>query len=190
MAERIFYTELQDQPEELLNYAGIEFPEFLITRDVFGSKMKRINELMSEFKKEMAEGTPSGDTGDTHGQYHNELAWYREQSLSSQADLIENLGRGLDEAIIIESYEQVKSELQRIGINNGVIVTLGSHLEIQFGEDTEDIEDITIVAPLDSGSRKGWISTESPLAKAVEGKRHGDKTSFTVKGNRVEVTIL
>lgn len=74
MVERVFHIEDSSFVPEYVTYGGVEFPRYLVTRDTFVNKMAKVREIMQGVTEEMAKGTPSGDAGDTHGQYHNELA--------------------------------------------------------------------------------------------------------------------
>ena len=110
MQERIeIFCERTDSPEEVIVFGGVQIPRHLITRSTFEVKMVRIDELMGKVRKELAKGTPREDAGDTHGQYHNEFAWYREQQITMTTDFArENLGNGLDKAVIVEDYDVVR----------------------------------------------------------------------------------
>lgn len=190
MTERIVSIEDQTIPEDYVKYGGVEFPRYLITRARYETRMQEVRHMMLEFSSELAEGTPGGDAGDTHGQYHNELAWYREQNLSMKANIIEKSSEGLDRAVVIESYDQIKEIIKKTLTYDENIVTLTSSITIQYGDDPEDIEKFMLVAPLDSDKNRGFISVESPLAKAIEGKRKGESSWFKLGSNVINIKIL
>ncbi len=65
-------------------------------------------------------------------------------------------------AVIIS--EESKSD--EVGMNNKVV--------LYFEEDDEE-EEYTIVTTVRANSMKGWISNESPLGKAILGRKAGDR---------------
>lgn len=190
MTERIFHIEDVSVFTEYTTYGGVEFPRYLITRETFDQKMRKVRDMMQDMKEELAKGTPSGDAGDTHGQYHNELAWYREQDLSRRLDLAKSIDRGLDQVVIIENYNNVREGLRKVGIDPSEKVTLGSVVRIEFNGNPEDLEELAIVTTLDGGAKRGWTSIETPLATAIEGKRKGEKVAFKVRETITEVKII
>ena len=152
--------------------------------------MEKVREITQGVSEETAKGTPSGNAGDTHGQYRNELAWYREQDLSRRTDLAKSIGRGLERAVVIESYDYVRATVSQVREDSGEGITLSSVVEIQYGEDPDDMEQITLVSPLDGGSRRGYVSVETPLAMVIEGKKRVDSAEFKVDDRIVKVKIL
>lgn len=190
MTERIFQVEDESIVTEYMTYGGVEFPRYLVTRDTFEKKIKKVKEIMGGVAEELSKGTPSGDAGDTHGQYHNELAWYREQDLSRRTDLARSLGKGLDRAVIIDDYNEVRKRVNEAEINPENRVTLSSIVNLQYGVDADDIEQIMLVAPLDGGIKRGSVSVETPMAKAIEGKKQGEVAEFRIETQVLKVKIF
>jgi len=67
------------------------------------------------------------------------------------------------------------------------IVGLGSRVIVDFGGDEETY---TIVGAIEAKPSRGLISNESPIGKALLGKRSGQKTSVSTPGGVTSVTIL
>jgi transcription elongation factor GreA len=67
------------------------------------------------------------------------------------------------------------------------IVDLGSKVKVkdEFGEET-----FTIVGPVEADPRKGLISLESPVGKALLGKTKGDKVKVTTPGGTSTLVVL
>ena len=66
-------------------------------------------------------------------------------------------------------------------------VQLGSKVKVkdEYGE-----ENFTIVGPVEADPKKGLISLESPVGKALLGKRAGDRVKVTTPGGTSTVTVL
>lgn len=73
---------------------------------------------------------------------------------------------------------------------NGPAVEVGSLVRYRV-EDEEDGEElVTVVRPEDADPYRRRISAESPLAKALLGRRPGDRaTAFTPGGRRCVVVL-
>jgi len=195
MEARRIYSEVEIRPDqppaERMSFGNIDFPRFLVTEETFNAKMSRIHELIGGIREGLRQGTPRDDAGDTHGQYHNELAWYAEQQVQRNAKLIADLGEGLDRAVMASNYDAIRAEVMRSGGFPSERVILTSKVKIQYGGDPTDIEDVMIVAPLDGQSKAGWVSAFTPLAKAIEGKEPGEKVTLIVKERPpIEIKII
>lgn len=68
------------------------------------------------------------------------------------------------------------------------VVTVGSKVTIQ--EDGSDQEEYVIVGAAEANPREGRISNESPLGKALIGKRVGDLASVEAPQGSFTVTIV
>jgi len=67
-------------------------------------------------------------------------------------------------------------------------VTLGSHVNLRDGEGNEYVW--TIVGSAEANPRQSRISNESPVGKALMGKKKGDKVSVDTPGGREEFVLL
>jgi transcription elongation GreA/GreB family factor len=188
MVERVYVEEIEPGITETLTYGNVEFPKFLITRASRDIKLGKIKKIIDKAKKDLAEGTPSGDAGDTHGQFHNEIGWYKEQMIAGNLRLASEIGEGLDRAIVIQDYDELRCKLEAVGTRPGKRITISSKVLIQYGAETEDREHIMLVAPLDGGENNGWVSVESPLAKSIEDKFAGESGQFKI--NKQLITTI
>ena len=77
---------------------------------------------------------------------------------------IRYLERMIKTAVIVSD----DSKSDEVGINNKVTL---------YFEDDDEEEEYTIVTTVRGNSLKGWISTESPIGKAIFGHKVGDTVS-------------
>ena len=67
---------------------------------------------------------------------------------------------------------------------DGNTVTFGTTI-IVADEDTDEENTYTIVGPYEADISKGWISTSSPIAKSLIGKKVGDSAEVnTPRGSK------
>jgi transcription elongation factor GreA len=66
-------------------------------------------------------------------------------------------------------------------------VQLGSKVKVrdEYGEET-----FTIVGPVEADPKKGLISLESPVGKALLGKTAGEKVKVTTPGGSSTLNVL
>lgn len=83
---------------------------------------------------------------------------------------IRYLERMIKTAVVVSD----DSKEDEVGINNRVTL---------YFEDDEEEEVYTIVTTVRGNSLKGWISTESPIGKAVLGHKIGDRVYVKVNEN-------
>jgi len=67
------------------------------------------------------------------------------------------------------------------------MVQLGSHVKVkdEYGE-----ENFTIVGPVEADPKKGLISLESPVGKALLGKTAGDKVKVSTPGGNSTLHVI
>lgn len=68
------------------------------------------------------------------------------------------------------------------------IIFIGSHVTIQ--EDTFDPETYHLVGPTEADPRKGRISYESPIGRALMDKKVGDVAEAETPGGKIKFKIL
>lgn len=102
-------------------------------------------------------------------------------------------------------YEDAKNEqamvegrirtLEHMLINSQIIegtksdaIGLGSHIKIRDGEGDE--YEWTVVGSAEANPRQSRISNESPVGKALMGKKKGDKVTVETPGGTEQFTIL
>lgn len=107
----------------------------------------------------------------SHGDLSENFEYYAAKKDKNQNESrIRYLQRMLRNAEIIDD----SSNDDEVGINNTVTVYI---------EDDDETEVFKLVTSIRGDSLKGYISTESPLGKAVLGKKVGDKVTVKVNEN-------
>ncbi|HEV2528595.1 MAG TPA: transcription elongation factor GreA [Thermomicrobiales bacterium] len=114
----------------------------------------------------------------------------------SHGDLRENAAydaarqdQGMNERRIAE----LESMLQNVVVveptegNTSGIVRIGSKVTVDFGDG--ELEEYTLVGAIEAKPSANMISNESPLGKALTGKRIGDTTYFFSPGGQQQVKI-
>ena len=88
----------------------------------------------------------------------------------------------------IRTLEHMLTNAQIIEGKKSDVVALGSRVKLRDGEG-EDYE-WTIVGSAEANPRQSRISNESPVGKALMGKKKGDKLSVDTPGGVEQFTIL
>jgi transcription elongation factor GreA len=70
----------------------------------------------------------------------------------------------------------------------GETVTFGTIIKVA-DEDTDEEQTFTIVGPYETDISKGFISTSSPIARALIGKREGDEVRVHTPSGEVDYEI-
>lgn len=68
-------------------------------------------------------------------------------------------------------------------------IQLGNTVRIQFAGE-EEIEEYTLLGPADSLIRQDWLSYESPLGKAMIGRKAGEHVTFDVDKGKHNLEII
>ncbi len=113
----------------------------------------------------------------------------------SHGDLRENAAYDAarqDQAMNERRISELESMLQNVTVvdtstsSNGII-RIGSKVTVDFGDDVP--EEYTLVGAIEAKPSANMISNESPLGKALNGKRAGETTYFFSPGGRQQVEI-
>ena len=83
---------------------------------------------------------------------------------------IRDLERMIKTAVVVSD----ESKSDEVGINNKVTL---------YFEDDDEEEVYTLVTTVRGNSLKGWISTESPIGKAILGHKVGDRVYVEINAN-------
>lgn len=115
----------------------------------------------------------------------------------AEGDLRENAG--YDEAKNAQAFVEGRIRELEVKIRNAQIiddtnspanlVALGRKVVVQE-EGTSDEESYVIVGSTEADPRNGRISNESPIGKALMGKRKGAKVTVSTPGGSIEFKIL
>ena len=113
----------------------------------------------------------------------------------SHGDLRENAAYDAarqDQAMNERRISELESMLQNVTVvdtstsSNGII-RIGSKVTVDFGDD--EPEEYTLVGAIEAKPSANMISNESPLGKALNGRRVGETTYFFSPGGRQQVEI-
>ena len=65
---------------------------------------------------------------------------------------------------------------------------LGARVTVRWDDGTE--ETYTLVEPVASDPRGGWISTESPVGRGLLGRRQGERVTIATPGGHSRLVVL
>ncbi|MEJ2510235.1 MAG: transcription elongation factor GreA [Anaerolineales bacterium] len=89
----------------------------------------------------------------------------------------------------IREYEETVAGAKIIdGSNNNGVIDVGSHITIQEGSYPE--ERYHMVGAREANPMEGRISNESPIGKALLGRKAGDTVTVETPGGAMELKIL
>ena len=88
----------------------------------------------------------------------------------------------------IRTLEHMLTNAQLIEESKSDAISLGSRIKIRDGEGDE--YEWTVVGSAEANPRQSRISNESPVGKALMGKKKGDKVSVETPGGVEKFTIL
>ena len=145
-----------------------------VTREGLERLSAELNELrdvkMPQITEAVAEARSHGDLRENAAY---DAARHDQMMMKRRIDELENLLRNAE--IIDESVSETG------------VIRLGSTVVVDFDGDEETY---SIVGAIEARPAAGLISNESPIGKALIGKRAGQKASFETPGGETEVTIL
>jgi transcription elongation factor GreA len=84
---------------------------------------------------------------------------------------------------ILSDYEIIEED------DHSTKIKIGSHVKIKYLESNTEYS-LTIVGTFEVDPIKGKISNESPLAKAVMGKKTGDELEFKIQNQTHKIKII
>jgi transcription elongation factor GreA len=91
---------------------------------------------------------------------------------------------------ILHDYELIEDKAKTTATSKASKrVEIGGTVIIQYLHDNTKFE-LKIVGSSEADAINSKISNESPLAKAILGKKEGDEASFKVKNNVIKVKII
>ena len=114
----------------------------------------------------------------------------------SHGDLRENAGyeaARMDQMMAQRRIDELKqlirnAEIMKVGGKGpGGVVALGSTVVVDFGGDEERY---TIVGAVEAKPAAGLISNESPIGKALMGRKAGQRAEFRTPGGTTSVKVL
>ena len=103
-----------------------------------------------------------------------DAAKVQEETLNFRISEIEN---------ILGDYELIEDD------ETSTKVKIGSHVKIKYTDTNKEFS-LTIVGTFEVDPIKGKISNESPLAKAILGKKAGDEIEFKVLNQSHKIKLI
>ncbi len=86
----------------------------------------------------------------------------------------------------IDELEELLKQVTLISANHGNIIKLGSTVKVNTGSDKEEF---TVVGEWEADPKERKISHESPLGKALIGKKVGEKVEVEAPAGKIVYTI-
>ncbi len=148
--------------------------EIVLTREGYEQLKTELEELTTVKRREVAERIKDArEYGDISENSEYDDAKNEQAMLEAQ---IAQLEERLREARVIEEGELPSD-----------VVVLGSHVTIKspLGDDTYQL-----VGSAEADPDQNRLSNESPIGKAILGRKKGDKVDVTTPGGQVKVTIV
>lgn len=140
---------------------------------------KRLERQLEKLEKDLAEAQLA--VGETAGPSHN---WHDNFPF-------EQAVRNVD--VYAAQVEEVKRKLKSVEIikpnHNTEKVEIGNTTIVKFSDEKEPTG-LTILGPDDSDKKRGWIPYTSPVAKAILGKKPGEKVVAKTPAGKLEIKIL
>ncbi|HUZ88708.1 MAG TPA: GreA/GreB family elongation factor [Candidatus Acidoferrales bacterium] len=137
----------------------------------------------------------------------DKLALELEQVRLRRADVAEQMKEAVQPGDIEDNpeYEQSKTEVSRADVRiyeleemigraqiieegHGEIATPGSIIKVRAADGAE--ETYHLVGAVEADPQSGRISVESPVGRALVGKRHGDKVVVDAPSGQFRLTVI
>jgi transcription elongation factor GreA len=154
---------MQNSNEELMTSEGL---------DRLKEQLAQLEQKLSELR--LHKGTEAIYAGDM---WHDNPTLYRVEA--------EERALMRDIALITKRIRNAKIITKN---NDSSFVQLGSEVLVRFSDGFE--QRFKVLGDADSNPSSGVVSHNSPLGRALMGKRTGAKVSYLVSGEFEEVTIL
>lgn len=150
--------------------------EVYLTQEGYKEKEKRLEYLKTEKRQEVIEKLKTArEFGDLSENAEYDAARDEQGKLEAEIEMLEETLR----IAKIVDMSAIKSDMVVVGSK----VKL---LDIEFDEELE----YSIVGSLESNPNAGLISNESPIGKAIMGKKKGDKVVVETPAGKIEMKIL
>ena len=150
--------------------------EIYLTQEGYKEKEERLEYLKTEKRQEVIEKLKTArEFGDLSENAEYDAARDEQGKLEAEIEMLEET---LRVAKIVDP-NAIKSDIVVVGSK----VTL---LDIEFDEE----ENYSIVGSLESNPSAGLISNESPIGKAIMGKRKGDIVDIETPAGKIQMKII
>lgn len=152
------------EKKNILTYSGLKKYEDEL-QDLKVNRRREISEKLREAREQ----------GDLSENAEYDAAKDEQRDIQSRIDHLENL---LKNAIVV-----VEDEVDLDTISVGCLVKV-------YDKEYEEETDFTIVGSMEVNSMEGKISNESPVGRALIGKKVGDKVVVETQAGKSEYKIL
>lgn len=150
--------------------------EIYLTQEGYKEKEQRLEYLKSEKRQDVIEKLKTArEFGDLSENAEYDAARDEQRKLEAEIEMLEET---LRVAKIVDP-SAIKSDKVVVGSK----VTL---LDIEFDEE----ENYSIVGSLESNPNAGLISNESPIGKAIMGKKKGDIVEVETPAGKIQMKIV
>ena len=150
--------------------------EIYLTQEGYKEKEERLEYLKTEKRQEVIEKLKTArEFGDLSENAEYDAARDEQRKLETEIEMLE-------ETLRVAKIVDV-STVKKDKVSVGSKVTL---LDIEFDEE----EEYSIVGSLESNPNAGLISNESPIGKAIMGKKKGDVVEVETPAGKIEMKIV
>lgn len=150
--------------------------EIYLTQEGYKEKEERLEYLKTEKRQEVIEKLKTArEFGDLSENAEYDAARDEQRKLETEIEMLE-------ETLRVAKIVDV-STVKKDKVSVGSKVTL---LDIEFDEE----EEYSIVGSLESNPNAGLISNESPIGKAIMGKKKGDIVEVETPAGKIEMKIV
>ena len=150
--------------------------EVYLTQEGYNEKEKRLDYLKGEKRQEVIEKLKTArEFGDLSENAEYDAARDEQAKLEAEIEMLEETLR----VAKIVDLGAVKSD----------VVIVGSKVKLLDVEFDEEVE-YSIVGSLESNPNAGLISNESPIGKAIIGKKVGEMVEVATPAGKIDMKIL
>lgn len=150
--------------------------EVYLTKEGYAEKEARLEYLKTEKRQEVIEKLKTArEFGDLSENAEYDAARDEQAKLETEIEMLEET---LRVAKIVDK-KRVKSDT----------VSVGNKVKLYDEEFDEEVE-YSIVGSLESDPNKGLISNESPIGKAIMGKKVGEKVEIETPSGTIIMKVL
>jgi len=140
------------------------------------------DQLKAELKRRIDEDRPAIADRIKQAKDLGDLSENAEYDAAKQEQAF-NEGRIRELTYMINNYQLIESS------NGSKEVRIGSTVIVHDDEEDEDVT-YTIVGSSEANPREGRISNESPVGKALLGKRVRNKVTVDTPGGQIKLTVV
>lgn len=150
--------------------------EIYLTQEGYKEKEERLEYLKTEKRQEVIEKLKTArEFGDLSENAEYDAARDEQRKLEAEIEMLEETLR----VAKIVDVNAVKKDKVAVGCK----VTL---LDLEFDEE----ENYSIVGSLETNPNAGMISNESPIGKAIMGKKKGDVVDIETPAGKIQMKIV